>query len=325
MMRLPPFRYLAPRTAAEAARMLADHGPAAIPAAGGTDVYPALKRRQALAEVVVGLRGVEGLRGIRRGDGGEVAVGAMTPLREVAAADGLHPAATQAAGLVSSPQIRNVATVGGNLCLQTRCSYYDIPETARQAVGPCLKAGGDTCWVAPGGDRCWAVASSDLAPVAVALEARAHFTGASGDRVVPAADLYTGDGLAPLAHKPDEVLTRVVFPPVDGLRSAYWKLSRRGTIDFPVLGVAVAVRLEHDGTCTHARVVLGAVAPAPLRAKEAEALLVGSRLTPEAIEAAAEVAARPARPLDNADLPHYYRKWTIPTGVARALRALTGA
>jgi 4-hydroxybenzoyl-CoA reductase subunit beta len=325
MMRLPPFRYLAPRTVAEAAHMLEEHGPVATIVAGGTDVYPALKRRQTWADTLVGLRGVDGLRGVTRSEDGGVSIGAMTSLREIAVSPGLHPAVRQAASLVSSPQIRNVATFGGNLCLQTRCSFYDVPDTARQTVKPCLKAGGDTCWVAPSGSRCWAVSSSDLAPVAVALDAELHFTGASDHRVVPVASLYTGDGLIPLSRKPSELLTRVSFPPLDGLRSAYWKLARRGTIDFPVLGVATALRLDPDGTCTHARVVLGAVASAPLRAEQAEQLLVGNRLTDEVIEAAAEAATRPARPLNNADLPHYYRKWTIPTGVARTLRSLAAA
>jgi 4-hydroxybenzoyl-CoA reductase subunit beta len=324
MMRLPAFTYLAPRTVGEAATMIAENGPAATVVAGGTDVYPAMKRRQTAQEVLVGLRGVEGLRGISAGDGGDVTIGAMTPLRQIAAADALHPALVTAARSVSSPQIRNVATIGGNLCLQTRCNYYDVNEGIREAVQPCLKAGGDTCWVAPGGDRCWAMAASDLAPVAVALDAEAHFTGAEGDRVVAAAEMYTGDGLAPFTRAPDEILTRVVFPAVDGLSSVYWKLARRGTIDFPLLGVAVALRLAPDGVCTHARIVLGAVASAPLRAVEAEDLLLGNALTPELIEAAGTAAARPAKPLDNADLPHYYRKWTIPVGVRRALSEAAG-
>lgn len=322
MLRLPSFTYLTPSTADEAAKILADHGPAAAAVAGGTDLYPALKRREASAEVVVGLRGIEGISGIRRDDGGRIVLGALTTLSEVARANGLHPAVSRAASLVSSPQIRNVGTIGGNLLIDTRCTYYNLPETTREAIHPCLKAGGDTCWVAPGGGVCWAVCSSDVAPVAVALEAELHFTGVEGERVVGADELYTGDGLVPAARRGDEILTEVVLPPVDGLRTNYVKLARRGTIDFPVLGVAVALRVDDTGVCTEARLVLGAVGPAPRRIEEAEQALVGTRLTPEAIEEAGTAAASPARPLDNVDLPHYHRKWTIPAMVARALEPL---
>lgn len=321
MISLPPFRHLAPGTAAEAARMLADQGPGAVPVAGGTDLYPALKRRETTARVVVGLRGIPELHGIRTEEGGEVSVGAMTSLRDLAG-PGVHPALARAAGLVASPQVRNVGTLGGNLLQGNRCTYFNVPPGVRRTVGPCLKAGGDTCWVAPSGDRCWAVVSSDLAPVAVALEADLHFTGAEGERAVPAGRLHTGDGLAPLARRPDEVLTRVVFPPPWSVRSAYWKLRRRGAVDFPVLSVAVSVDRARDGTCIHARIVLGAVAAAPVRAVEAEDALVGRRLGPEAVEEAARAAGERARPLDNTDLTSAYRKRSIHTGVVRALTEL---
>jgi 4-hydroxybenzoyl-CoA reductase subunit beta len=230
----------------------------------------------------------------------------------------------RAAGLISNPQIRYMGTVGGNLLVDTRCNYYNMPYWWRRSINFCMKKDGDVCWVAPGGTRCWAISSSDLAPVAIALEADVRLVSVRGERVIPARDLYRDDGIAYLGKAPDEVLVDVVFPPADGIRATYWKLRRRGAIDFPILGVAAAIRTDPDGTCTYARIVLGAVAPMPLRAGAAEQVLVGNRLTPEIVEAAAQAAFKPAKPLDNTDLTLYYRKQMTRVYVARALKELAG-
>ena len=329
MIRLPAFAHLAPESAGEAVLMLAEHGPAAALVAGGTGLYPAMKRRQVRPRVLVSLASVGGLRGISTGSDGEVRIGAMTSLAELARA-GAGPGAgiaalAAAARAVASPQIRGMGTVGGNLCLDTRCNYFDMPDDWRDAVGPCLKAGGEICQLAPGGSRCWAISACDLAPVAMALECSVRMVGLAGSRTLPLADLYRPDGIDRLAIGPGEILAELLVPAGDGVRACYRKVRRRASIDFPMLGVAVAVRLDRDGACRDARVVLGAVASAPLRCREAEGLLTGRRLTPESIGQAAEAASRPARPLDNADLTHYYRKWVIPVHVARALREVAGA
>lgn len=324
MMRLPPFAHLAPRSLAEAVRMLADCGPRATVVAGGTDLYPNMKRRQVQPPVLVSLGAVDGLRGIGRAAGGEVTIGAMTALSELARTSDVPSALSLAASVISSPQIRNMGTVGGNLCLDTRCSYYDMPEDWRSAVGICLKAAGDTCWVAPSGRRCWAVSCADLAPVAIALGASVRLASVDGERVTPLADFYRNDGIDYLAKAPGEIVTELLIPPLGGLRATYRKVRQRASVDFPLVGVAVGMRLTPDGVCYAARIVLGAVASAPLRCQEAEDLLTGQRVTPELVQQAAKAAARPARPLDNTDLPHYYRKWVIPVHVARALRDLSG-
>ncbi len=326
MMRLPPFTYLAPLSVGEAVRMMADHGPDAMFVAGGTDLYPNMKRRQFEPKVLVGLRGIKELVGVRGEVRTGLAIGAGTTLTDVAEHPAVRehfPALAVAAGLVSTPPLRNMGTIGGNVCVDTRCNYYNQSYQWRRAIGFCMKKDGDICLVAPGSPRCWAVSSTDTAPVLWSLGARARLVGVGGERVVPVASLFKDDGIDYLAKARDEVLTEILLPPVDGLRCAYLKLRRRGSFDFPVLGVAVALSLD-GGRVKTAKIVLGAVASQPREAVEAGALLVGERLTPALIAEVAGVAARPSKPLDNTDLTHPYRKKMTKVFVARALRRLAG-
>ena len=326
MMRLPPFAYLAPLSVGEAVRMMADHGPEAMFVAGGTDLYPNMKRRQFEPKVLVGLRGIKELVGVRGDATTGLVMGAGTTLTEVAEHASVRehfPALAVAAGLVSTPPLRNMGTIGGNVCVDPRCNYYNQSHQWRRAIGFCMKKDGDICLVAPGSSRCWAVSSTDTAPVLWSLGARARLVGVGGERVVPVASLFKDDGIDYLAKARDEVLTELLLPPVDGLRCAYLKLRRRGSVDFPVLGVAVALGMD-GGLVKRAKIVLGAVASQPREAAEAGALLVGERLTPALIAEAAEVAARPSKPLDNTDLTHPYRKKMTKVFVTRALRRLAG-
>jgi 4-hydroxybenzoyl-CoA reductase subunit beta len=326
MMRLPPFRYLAPRSVAEAVRLLGEHGREATVVAGGTDLYPNMKRLQMEPRVLVGLRGIRELAGIQaRGRDGLVigAAATLTQVSEHPAIAARYPALARAAGVVSTPQLRNMGTLGGNVCVDTRCNYYNQSYEWRRAIGFCMKKDGDICLVAPGSPRCWAVSSSDTAPVLWALGAEAVLVGPAGARRIPVPGLFRDDGIRYLGKAPDEVLTEIHLPPADGWRATYWKLRRRGAFDFPVLGVAAAARLE-DGVCREARIVLGAVASAPREVPEAARVLVGQRLDAEVIARAAEVAARPAKPLDNTDLVYHYRKRMTRVYVRRALRELAG-
>jgi 4-hydroxybenzoyl-CoA reductase subunit beta len=293
--------------------------------AGGTDLYPNLKRRQYAPEVLVGLRGLRGLAGIAGSPGQGLVIGALTTLSDVAGHPALcahYPALAQAAGLVAAPQLRNMGTLGGNLCVDTRCTYYNQSEFWRASLGYCMKKDGDVCLVAPGSPRCWAIASSDCAPALISLGAQARLISPRGERTLPVATLYRDDGIAYLTKERDELLSEILLPPADGWASAYHKLRRRGAFDFAMLGVAVALRREDDGVVREARITLGAVASHPLEATEAARLLVGQRLTPELIAAAAELAARLAKPLDNADLTLSYRKQMVPVYVKRALAAM---
>ena len=326
MMRLPPFRYLAPVSVADAVKLMADHGPEAMLVAGGTDLYPNMKRRQFEPSVLVGLRGVRDLAGVRPAASGGIVIGAGTTLTAVsrhARVRGDYAGLATAAGAVSTPQLRNMGTLGGNVCLDTRCNYYNQTYQWRKAVNFCMKKDGEICLVAPGSPRCWAVSSSDTAPVLWSLGASVRLAGPGGERTIPISALYRDDGIQYLTKQPGDIVTEIRLPPADGLRSVYLKLRRRGSFDFPVLGVAAAVRMDGE-TVREARIVLGAVASLPREAAEASALLVGQRLTPDLIERAAEAAYRPAKPLDNTDFGHPYRKKMTRVFVARALRRLAG-
>ena len=173
------------------------------------------------------------------------------------------PALAAAAGLVSTLQLRNAGTIGGNLFVDTRCNYYDQSFFWRQAVGFCLKKDGDICLVAPGSRVCLAICSSDTAPVLSSLNAEAVLVSAQGSRQVPLDALYRDDGMYYLTKRPDELLQGVWIPEASfGWRNVYLKLRRRGSFDFPVLGVAAALRIAASGACEGAKIVLTAVASA---------------------------------------------------------------
>jgi 4-hydroxybenzoyl-CoA reductase subunit beta len=322
MLRLPPFRYLAPRRLDDAAHMLVQEGEQAMLVAGGTDLYPNMKRRQFTPPVLIGLQAVAALKsisgspeeGMRLGAGVTLATLANHPLLMH-----LYPALATAAGSVSTPQLRNAGTIGGNLLLDTRCNYYNQTEFWRHSIGYCMKKDGDVCLVAPGSPRCWAISSADTAPVLVSLDAQARLLSVRGERIVPVRALFRDDGMHPYTKAADEILTEIILPPAAGWRSVYLKLRRRGSFDFPILGVAVALRTAENGTVADARIVLGAVASHPVEATDAARLLIGQQLVPEVIAEVATVAARRAKPLDNADLTINYRKQITPVFIRRAL------
>jgi 4-hydroxybenzoyl-CoA reductase subunit beta len=326
MIRLPAFQYFSPKTLAEAVSLKAEHGRQAMYVAGGTDLYPKMKRRQMEPEILIGLSQIEELREFHNGRG--VSIGAGMTLTEVAGNSQIqqqYPALARAAELVSSPPLRNAGTIGGNLCVDTRCTYYDQTFQWRQALGFCMKKDGDICWVAKSSPKCLAVSSSDTAPVVIALGGKVRLVGPSGERTIPAEALYQNDGQFYLAKSSDEILTSIELPPRDGWRMAYWKLRRRGSIDFPILGVATALKLDGDGRCADARVVLGAVSSRPILVEaETTDILLGQALTPEVIEAFAQRAYRPAKPMDNTDMALSYRKKLARLYIMGALKEAAG-
>jgi len=184
MLRLPPFTYLQPKTLKAALAMKADAGPDGMYVAGGTDLYPNMKRRHQEPRTVVSLMGVPELRHLGSGERGAVPLGACVTLTELQADPSIrdrYRAVATAAGLVSTPLLRNMGTLGGNLCLDTRCNYYNQTYEWRKAIDFCMKKDGHICWVAPSSPRCWAVSSSDVAPVMVALGADYVLVGPGGE------------------------------------------------------------------------------------------------------------------------------------------------
>jgi len=327
MMRLPLFALASPRSVAEAAAIRADHAPGeAMVLAGGTDLLPNMKRRQQTPKVIVSIAGVPDLRQSTSGRGMVLGAGlTLTQLARDGAIRERYTGLHQAAAQIATPLLRNMGTLGGNLCLDTRCNYYDQNLEWRRAIGYCMKKDGATCWVAPSSDRCLAVSSTDTAPMLMALGAKVTLVSKrDGGRVIPLADLYRNDGISYLTRRPDEILTHVLLPDASGWKSVYWKLRRRGSFDFPVLSVAAAVRWSQDRIVEEARIVLGAVASRPLAAEDAAAGLVGKPLDDAAIARAAEAAFAHAKPMDNTDFVLHWRKRVVREFVTAALRELRG-
>jgi 4-hydroxybenzoyl-CoA reductase subunit beta len=324
MMRLPWFRYAAPRSVAEAARILAGEGPDAMLVAGGTDLLPNMKRRQQVPRMLVSLRGVETLKKTANGSG--LVLGAGLTLTEVVQSDEVragYRGLWQAASQVATVHLRNMGTLGGNLCLDTRCNYYNQNHEWLEAIDFCMKKDGETCWVATASKRCVAVSSTDCAPMLIALGAKVRLVSTAGERDVVLADLYRNDGIDYLTRRPDEILTEVQLPDARGWKSSYWKLRRRGAFDFPVLGVAAAVKVTADGVVEDARVALGAVSSQPFLTRAGE-LLAGKRLTDDVIAEVGRSIASRAKPMDNADFDVYWRKHVVAEFVGYALREVRG-
>ena len=335
MLRLPKFRYLHPKSVAEAVKMIADYGPEAMFVAGGTDLYPNMKRRQQTPKVVIGLAHLDKLRRVQGKPQTGLVLGAGLTLNEVVEDRRVlkkYPAVAQAAELISTPLLRNMGTIGGNLLLDTRCNYYNQNYEWRKAINFCMKKDGEICWVAPSSPRCWAVQSSDCAPVMVAIGAKVKLVSSSGahvtERLISAAELYNDDGIQHLNKRPDELLTEIHLPAVDangnGWRATYWKLRRRGSFDFPVLGVAAWLRMAGDGTVEAAKIILGGVGSHPIKATASEQAILGKKLTEETIEQAAASAYPTAKPLDNTDFAMSWRKDMARYYVAGTLRELAG-
>ncbi len=305
---------------------VASDGGHAMLIAGGTDLLPNLKRRQFDVSTLVSLRGIPGWDAMKGDPSSGMSIGAGATLDQVAGDPAVtrgYRALAQAAGSVSTPQIRYMGTLGGNLMVDPRCNYYNQTYAWRKAVGFCLKKDGDICLVARSSPRCWAVSSSDSAPVVLAFQAEVVLQGASRTRRVRAADLYRDDGIEYTSKQPDEVITSVELPTARSTTSAYWKLRRRGSFDFPILGAAVVIWWE-DGIVRDARAALSAVGSHPVDISSYLSPLRGTHPNESLIAEVAAGADKPARPLDNTDLSHYWRKRMARVFIERALRDAAG-
>ncbi len=310
MLRLPGFTYLQPRSIGDALQMKEDAGPEGMYVAGGTDLYPNMKRRHQEPKTVISLAAIDALHTVTAESGAPAVLGSSLTLTEIEKHPTIrsnYPVVARAAELIATPLLRNMGTLGGNLCLDTRCNYYNQSYEWRKCIDFCMKKDGEICWVAPSSPRCWAVSSTDLAPVMVALGAELTLVAPSGERQVSAARFYHDDGIDYLTKQPDEILTNVRLPATNAWDATYWKLRRRGSFDFPVLGVAAWIAWD-GSTVRDARIVLGGVASHPRSMDEAREVIVGTDLNDDSIATAAHAAFKPAKPMDNTDFGLAWRK-----------------
>jgi 4-hydroxybenzoyl-CoA reductase subunit beta len=331
MLRLPPFSYRRAGSLEEAVKVLSGEGDSARLVAGGTDLWPNMKRRHQHAETVVSLMGIPGLSGIQPGaNGDDLRIGATTRLSTVSsdmAVRERYPALSRAIASISSPPLRNMGTLGGNLCLDTRCTYYNQTEGWRRSIDYCMKENGQICWVAPSSPKCWAHSASDSAPILCALKARARLVSNDGDRVIAVQDLFRNDGIDYLNKRPDEILADILLPRSSDssrCRSSFWKLRRRGTIDFAVLTVAAAIWFDEAERVEDAVVFLGSVGSQPLLVPEVANMLQGARLDSETIGDVATAARKVATPMDNTDFNTQWRGVMTARYTEAALREIAG-
>ena len=333
MLRLPPFQFRVAKTLNEAADILVSEGAAEHEdnvrlVAGGTDLWPNMKRRHQKARTVVSLMSVPGIKGIDVN--GDIRIGATTILEDIvqnAAVRERYPAFARAVASISSPPLRHMGTIGGNICVDTRCTYYNQKEDWRRSVSYCMKEDGQICWVATSSPRCLAHTASDSAPMLCALGAGVRLVSTEGDRVIPIEKLYKDDGIEYLAKRPEEIVAGVLLTKeseATRCRSAFWKLRRRGSIDFAVLSSAVALWTDKAGVVEKARIYLGAVGSYPVAAQEASDFLVGKELTPETIAEAARLARKPSYPMDNTDFAPQWRGAMVVKYTEAALREAAG-
>jgi len=319
-MRLPRFEYNSPETIQEAISLLSKLGEGAKVIAGGTDLLVAMKQRRFTPKSLVDIKGIKGLDRIENGKG-NIRIGALTRLSAIEDSDLIKeklPALQMAAGHVGAPQHRNAGTIGGNVCLNTRCWYYNQSPFFRQCRRVCYKFGNDEdkCQLFPTkqgkSNICYSVYSGDTAPALIALCAEVKISGPEGEKVVPLTDLFTGDGKNPIALGPSEILTEFIIPnPPQNSSSAYLKYRIREAIDFPLVGVAVSIAIDaKNNECEHANIVLGAVASKPVKVTGVEDILKGKKVTDALIEAVSEAAFDQAKPLPNLidSTPQYRRR-----------------
>jgi 4-hydroxybenzoyl-CoA reductase subunit beta len=319
---LPTFQLLRPKTLDDAIAMMAKYDGEVKVVAGGTDLLPSMKQKLFTPAYVLDLRGIAALQGIRDVPGEGVVIGALTSLTAVEHSALIRrdfPVLYEAVKTVASPVIRNMGTLGGNVCLDTRCLWYNQSLAWRKSCGFCLKKDGNLCHVAPGGKFCWAAFSGDTAPALLCLAAEIEVAGPNGLRRIPLSEFYVNDGIVRLHLAKNEIVTRIHLPEsAAGWRGSYQKLRVRGSIDYPLAGVAVALKMN-SGRIEDARVAITAVNPAPHLLKDADAQLIGVAPNEEAAERIGELAARTAKPLTTSVLTPEYRREMVRVFAKRAV------
>jgi 4-hydroxybenzoyl-CoA reductase subunit beta len=327
VLTLPAFAWAAPATLDELLAELARAPGETLLVAGGTDAVPNLKHRLHEPKRIVHLGGVRELD-FARDEADGLHLGPLVTLARLARLEPVvrdFPALALAASQVAGPQLRNMGTLGGNLCLDTRCTYYNQTLFWREALGFCLKKDGQVCHVVPAGKRCVAAHSSDVAPMLIALDAEVEIASAAGRRTIAVEAFFGGDGVHNNVLAPGEVVTRVAIPARSrGLAAGYRKLRPRGAIDFPMLSVAFAARRDPGGACVSARLIVSAIAAKPRTISGVDAVVAGRPLDATVAAELAALAYKQCRPLINVPYDAEWRQEMVPVFVKRTVLDAAG-
>ena len=321
MLRLQPFALKSPQSLEEAVELLSRQRGQARILAGGTDLLPNLKHRiYGEVPMLVSLRRIAELQRIERQDD-QLILGAGVKLAQLEKSELVreaYPALALTFGEIASPQIRNMATLGGNLCLDTRCTYINQTEFWREALGGCLKALGDVCHVVPKGRNCVAAFSADSPIALIALEAEVDIAGPEGERSLLLAELYNSNGVYHLNLQPGEIVTRVRVPVVPNRKLAFRKWSVRRAIDFPLVNVALRIDTTDSGEIVDAVAVVGVLGAKPRVLDSIEAICAGQTMNPELAEAIGDFVFSKCRPVPNVPYDHLYRRDMLRVQARRA-------
>lgn len=322
-MRVSSFEYLEPQTIQEACSLLAEHQGKAKIIAGGTDLLVMMKHRVLTPQYLVNIKGVKELDFIEYDETGGLRIGPLTTLNVLAEHQVVQErfnALSQAAAAVASPNVRNLATIGGNLCLDAKCWYYNQSTLFRKGRTACFKRGGDCCYVIKGGKFCYALVAADTVAALIVLGAEARIVGAAGERVVPVAEFFTGQGDTLNVLGPEEMLTEIHVPtPAPRTFSVFIKESLRSSIEFSITNVAAAITFDTgDGVCKDARIALTAVSCGTVNAQKAAAMLKGKQIDAQLATEAASAAVSETSPISSIWASVYHRRNIIAALVKRA-------
>ena len=325
-MHLPKFEYVEPKTIEEACSLLSTYREQAKVLAGGTDLLVMMKQKVVTPGYLLNIKRVPGLDDITDDKDG-LRIGTLTTLSNIESSSKIRqrfPMLSHAAGRVAARQIQMTATIGGNLCLDSKCWYYNQSQNWRRSREACIKRGGDICHVVKGGKRCYAVLSGDTIPALLALGAKVKIVNAGGGRLVSVEDFFTGVGETPNVLKPEEMVTEIQVPNLPPkARGSFMKQSLRGAVDFAVADVAAVITME-DSLCKEARIVIGSVGPAVVRAREAEEILKGKKMTDEVLDEAGKAAVKGVHLVSGAQSSVYYRRKIIHALTKRAIKQAVG-